>query len=211
MKHLKAGRIYRVIRMDPIVNFILQQQQHLSPDTHIQVSVGKYLDYPNILDTRLEINVIKEIVDELKKSRLVRQDNAKQEEHRIYKHQEMEYSCSKSGEKATSKQVLDLESCNTDNVGLKASLQKIHHRQLEEFPCLIDYIDIVDTSRIIYNVNNMFEIIIVSDIDQKTNRHTRIELVVACQNIYVDKIKKALEQVFTIIHKHLNKDNTVGL
>ena len=188
--------------MDSITNFILEQQQHLSPNTQIRVSVGKFINYPHILDTRLPVDTIKNILDVLRKTLIV---NSKQENQRIYKHQDMSYIYSKHGELNTSKQILVSQQYQGSNgFGLYASLEKTRSRNLEEFPCRLQYTDTVDCSRVLHNISNLFQLVTIAESDQNDNRHTRIELLVSCQNIHEEKMRKTLQQVLRVIENHRN-------
>jgi hypothetical protein len=193
--------------MDSLIHFIIQNQKHLSPDTQLRVSVGKYIVYPNILDTRLSMGQVLSILNSIRQARLLTRDNGKTVNQRIYKYRDMEYIYSRNGESNTSKRILDTIQIKQDKNGFKANLEERRNRRIEDFPCSIEYNDILDCTRIWYNINNLFDLCIVTEQDQRGEKHTRIELVLACQNIYEEKLQSALQNVLGKIETGINTDS----
>ena len=160
--------------MDSLIHFIIQNQQHLSPDTQIRVSVGKYIIYPNVMDTRLSIAQVKDIISNIRQAKLLSRENGKTVNQRIYKYRNMEYTYSRNGESNTSKRILDTTQIKEGSCGFQGNLEERRNRNIEEFPSRLNYNDILDCTRIYYNINNLFDLCVITEQDQRAQKHTRV-------------------------------------
>ena len=185
--------------MNNINSFIKKNQPEITPNNGIIISVGKFLESKQILNCQLDEIVIKSLLDKLS-TKNIRYNTV---DYRIYRYMDMEYRIDGDGEYNITNKVMDIDNVEIDNIGFRLKFINSEKSNLETFPCKLQYHDEFNYSSIIIDFNNLLEIHVITEEREDGKKITKLDICILKQNIYEDKLIKAVGDIIKIIKELL--------
>ena len=179
--------------MDDSISFILQNQTQLTGNYELHIKMAKY-KFENVYDTIVSTEVIEEFIKKIINSDLEIKKTTSCE--RLYKYQDQTYSVSEMGERNHKVEIIHKNISNTKDISIISLFLEKKESNLEDFPTMMQYHDIVNRNTLTLYINNLFQINIINDTNCKHSFY-HIELVLKKQNIFEDKVKILLHKIFT--------------
>ena len=184
--------------MESLLNFVLDNQNKINNQTKINIKIGQNLGN-GVFNIKLTKETCKKILENIKNLELPYTINTKC--YRIYKNLDMEYRISSNEETNHSKEILNNNIVEIDNVTCCLFLEKTVDLDLTSFSNCQEYHDILNTNIVKFYINNLFYLVItINETSQGSYQTLSIEL--NRENIYKDKIKDNLKKIIEIVVKN---------
>jgi hypothetical protein len=179
--------------MDDTISFILQNQTKLSGNYEIKIKLVKR-KFDNVYDTIVSTEFIEEFIKKIINTDLEIKKTTTSE--RLYKYNDNTYSVTETGEKNHKVEIIHKNISNIKDISIISLFLERMETNLEDFPTMMQYHDIINRNTLTLYINNLFQINIINDTNCKQSFY-HIELVLKKQNIFEDKIKILLHKIIT--------------